>query len=343
MTTRGKVLLATTILPVLGAISGIIVMVVFPSPRLWIEIGLAVFWLLIGFGVGYTVVQPFLRRLYNLEEAATLIAAGRLQHRIDGVEEWDEVGRIGRQFNVMAEQIEEQVRTLRRLAEENRRLAADAEKLATVQERQRLARELHDSVSQQLFALSMLASSALKQERQQMPALPNTILQIAEIATTAQREMRALLLHLRPIELQGRSFQEAAKSFLDAISDRHQLTCTFVQKSEVELEAAVEEQLFRILQEAVGNVLKHADARAIQVTWERSGTMCTLSVVDDGKGIEQTDPTGDSYGIRAMKERAAALGGRCNIWRPGQGTAVEVQIPIIEERERVNDDPGLDR
>ncbi|WP_245631724.1 sensor histidine kinase [Alicyclobacillus ferrooxydans] len=334
MTTRGKVLLATTILPVLGVVTGMMVMGLFHPLRLWMVIGVGVVWLLIGFGIGYTVVQPFLRRLYNLEEAATLIAAGRLQHRIDGVEEWDEVGRIGRQFNVMAEQIEEQVRTLRRLAEENRRLAVDAEQLATVQERQRLARELHDSVSQQLFALSMLASSALKQERQQLPTLPNTVAQIAEIATTAQREMRALLLHLRPIELQGRNFDEAAKSFLDAISDRHQLSCTFVQKTNIALEPAVETQLFRILQEAVGNVLKHADARTIQVTWERSGTMCTLSIVDDGKGIEPSDEVGDSYGIHAMKERATALGGRCNIWRIGQGTAVEVQLPIIEERER---------
>lgn len=331
MTTRGKVLLATTLVPGLAAISTILVIHLIGPAKLWIDAGVTLFFVAVGFGIGYTVTQPFLRRLYDLEEAAALIAAGRLHHRIERVEEGDEISRIGRQFNLMAEQIDNQVRTLRKLAEENRALAAEAEQLATAHERQRLARELHDSVSQQLFALSMLAASALRQESQGSSALKNTLGQMADIATAAQREMRALLLHLRPVELEGRKFTDAAESFLAAISERHQIACTFDVRTDVQLEPGVEEQLFRILQESVGNVLKHANATGIQVTWERSGRLCKLSVLDDGKGITETETQGDSYGIRAMKERAIALGGRCDVWRRSQGTAVEVQIPMIDE------------
>ncbi|QSO52302.1 HAMP domain-containing sensor histidine kinase [Alicyclobacillus curvatus] len=330
MTTRGKVLLATTLLPLLSALTVMLWMHLFDTLGAWGDAGILGIWLIIGFGVGYTVTQPLLRRLYNLEEAAGLIAAGRLHHRIERVDEGDEISRIGRQFNLMAAQIEEQVRTLRRLAEENRLLAAEAEQLATVHERQRLARELHDSVSQQLFALAMLASSALKQEAKKSGTLASTISQISDIANAAQREMRALLLHLRPVELEGRRFDEAAKSFLSAVAERHNLKCTFIDKMEVPLEPAVEEQLFRMLQEAVSNVLKHAEASTVQVTWEPSGTACKLTIMDDGVGIPDLDDSGDSYGIRMMKERALALGGRCDFWRPAKGTAVEIQIPMID-------------
>lgn len=331
MTTRGKVLFATTLVPLFAAITMIVATHWFGWGNLWIDVGVTGFFVAIGFGAGYAVTQPFLRRLYDLEEAAALIAAGRLHHRIEHVEEADEISRIGRQFNLMAEQIDHQVRTLRKLVEENRTLAAEAEQLATVHERQRLARELHDSVSQQLFALSMLASSALRQESQNSPTLKNTLGQMADIATAAQREMRALLLHLRPVELEGRRLTEAAVSFMAAIAERHEIQCTFDAATDINLEPAVEEQLFRILQEAVGNVLKHADASQIQVSLERSGSLCKLSILDDGKGITQTETSGDSYGIRAMQERAIALGGRCDIWRRTQGTAVEVQIPLIDE------------
>lgn len=330
MTTRGKVLLATTLLPLLSTVTFIVWVHLFVGQNLWGEGIITGIWVIVGFGVGYTVTQPFLRRLYNLEEAAALIAAGRLQHRIERVDEGDEISRIGRQFNLMAVQIEQQVKTLRKLAEENRLLASEAEQLAAVHERQRLARELHDSVSQQLFALAMLTSSAVKQEHQNSEALPDTLHQIAGIANAAQREMRALLLHLRPVELEGRRFDEAARSFLLAIADRHNLKCTFTDKTDVHVEPAVEEQLFRILQEAVSNVLKHAEASTIQVIWEQSGTTWKLTIMDDGVGIPESDNGGDSYGMQMMKERALALGGRCDFWRPARGTAVEIQIPMID-------------
>lgn len=278
-------------------------------------------------------MRPFIQRLYELEEAAVLIAAGRLHHRVEHDLETDEVSRIGRQFNVMAEKIEEQVKTLRKLADENRALATDAEQYAAINERQRLARELHDSVSQQLFALAMLASSAVRLNEMNAPSLHETLLQLADIASASQREMRALLLHLRPIDLDGRDFISAATSFLEAVQERHQLRCIFEARTRETPEPAVEEQLFRILQEACANVLKHAEATQIIVIWETDDKVCRLTISDDGKGISDPREVGDSYGIRTMKERATALGGRCDIFNRQQGTAVEVQIPILGRQE----------
>ncbi len=147
--------------------------------------------------------------------------------------------------------------------------------------------------------------------------------------------MRALLLHLRPIELEGRSLSEAVPAFLSAIAERHQIRCSVEYAVDVALGANMEEQVFRILQEAVANVLKHADATEIHVEVLTEDRLLRLSVLDDGRGIgtERDDASGGSYGIRAMQERAEAMGGRCDVWLRERGTAVEVRIPVLNESE----------
>jgi two-component system, NarL family, sensor histidine kinase LiaS len=302
----------------------------FGTVELWslVTVALVVLALL----TGYFVVQPLRRRLYDLEEAASLIASGRLHHRVPTMGDTDEIGRVTEQFNEMGEKIQHQVQMLQKLAEENRALALEAEQVAAFSERQRLARELHDSVSQQLFALTMLAGSAQRQYENNSIGLVQTLQQLAELANAAQREMRALLLHLRPIELEGRSLSEAVPAFLSAIAERHQIGCSVEYKVDVPLGANMEEQVFRILQEAVANVLKHADATEIRVEVVTENRLLRLGVLDNGKGIDtEREGAGGSYGIRAMKERAEALGGRCDVWRRERGTAVEVRIPVLDE------------
>jgi NarL family two-component system sensor histidine kinase LiaS len=293
-----------------------------------VEFGLWV----IAIWTAYRVVQPFRRRLYDLEEAATLIASGRLQHRLSTSRHMDEIGSVAEQFNKMSEKLENQVRALRRVVDENQHLSKETEQSAVLGERQRLARELHDSVSQQLFAISMLSASAQKQLVSQPARLHETLSGLEELANAAQREMRALLLHLRPVELQGRNFGDAADSFLNAVEERHGLKCTFECQVDRSLGASVEEQLFRILQEAVANVLKHAEASTILVRLMEDGPVIVLTILDDGKGIAEDDgdQSADAYGIRAMQERAVLLGGRLQMWRRKQGTAVEIQFPIVD-------------
>lgn len=282
--------------------------------------------------MGYQFIQPIRRRLYAIEETAALMAAGRLHHRVAtlGTGE-DEIEQLAIQFNQMGNQIENQVRMLQALAEENQKLAADAQRAAALDERQRLSRELHDSVSQQLFAISMLSATAKRYADEASPDLDGTLTQLEELAGAAQREMRALLLHLRPVELAGRALADATQAFLEGITERHQLETSLQFDIDVELGDAIEEQVFRILQEAVANVLKHADASSVQVHVARREQSVMLTVMDDGIGIEiSAEGVRDSYGLRFMRERAEALGGTFDVWRRNQGTAVRVQIPVFE-------------
>lgn len=318
--------------------TGVVICVLAQTPLSIQDIGVmlsaAAIVLVFSLWVAYASVQPLRRRLYDLEEGASLIASGRLYHRVPTMGDSDEIGRVTDQFNQMGEQIEQQVHVLQKLAEENRQLAAEAEQAASLSERQRLARELHDSVSQQLFAITMLAGSAERQFGDSSPKLPQTLKQLSDLANAAQREMRALLLHLRPVELEGRTLQTAAEAFLSAVEERHQLVCELDYKLSGELGAHIEEQVFRILQEAVANVLKHAEATQLQVEIAMNQRLLHVVVLDDGKGIDDTtNSKGGSYGIRAMRERASALGGQCNIFRRDKGTAVEVRIPVFSGKE----------
>lgn len=285
--------------------------------------------------VGYRLSQMFRRRLLEIEEAAVLMAGGRLQHRVARFGERDEIDQVAEEFNRMGEQLEHQVALLQQLAEENRALAHDAERVATLEERQRLARELHDSVSQDLFAIMMLAETAIRRFETGSSKLPATLAQIADLANRGQREMRALLLHLRPVELDGRSFQEAAEGFLRAVEERHDLRASFHFRVEGNLPLTVEEQLFRILQEAVSNVLKHAKATQVGVQVAERTASYELEVYDDGVGLSETSLTAsDTYGMKAMRERAARLGGRMEILPRDPGTIVRVIIPRAEMEEK---------
>lgn len=281
---------------------------------------------------GYLSVQPIRRRLYDIEETAMLIASGRLGHRVQTNGVRDEIDHLAMQFNEMGDKIEEQVLMLQRLAEENRALVQAGERAAALDERQRLARELHDSVSQQLFALTMLAASAVKQANANSVQLPKTLGQLSDLSNVAQREMRALLLQLRPVDLEGRSLYEAMSQFLRAVGERHQILCELEMPPEFTATPIIEEQLFRILQEAVANVLKHADANLVRVILTESSRIIKLAILDDGTGISEDLLNGrmESYGIRAMHERAKTLGGSCSIWRRQPGTGIEVQIPVPE-------------
>lgn len=287
----------------------------------------------VGAMAGYRLAQPIRRRLYDIEEATVLIAGGRLHHRIAGVGGSDEIDQLAHQFNLMGERIEAQVALLQQLAEENHRLAQSTERAATMEERQRVARELHDSVSQQLFSMTLLSAAAREACTEDTGPLPDILAHMEELANLAQREMRALLLHLRPVDLDGKPFHDAVDGFLQAVSDRHGLQMVFRDDTTQTRAGAVEEQLFRILQEAVANVLKHAQASTVTVALVDGPGFVELSVSDDGCGLPTQGEAmhGDTLGMAAMRERAMRLGGQLDVLSREQGTVIRVVIPRSQE------------
>ena len=212
------------------------------------------------------------------------------------------------------------------------RLSAQAGEALVVRERQRLARELHDSVSQSLFSMTLLArASSLRLQRPGRDGagdLQEMLTDLENQSTSALAEMRALLYELRPQTLSGRSLLVALQAQADALQDRLGLTVQIDAANWRPLAVAVEEELFRIALEALANLVRHASATRVQITLTTQDGMSVLSLADDGIGFDVTTPRPGHLGLETMAERAERIGARLDIdSTPGQGTRVRVLVP----------------
>lgn len=200
-------------------------------------------------------------------------------------------------------------------------------------ERHRLARELHDSVSQQLFAAMMLLAAL--DEQGEESGIPETYQQqlgvVTGIINAAQSEMRALLLHLRPVTLEGKTLKEGIEQLLIELKTKVTIQLKW-EMEDVALPLATEDQLFRVVQELFSNILRHAKASELEVYLHRVNQSVLLRIVDDGVGFDvssQNNKAG-SYGLMNIRERVASTGGTLKIISfPKQGTSIEVKIPLL--------------
>lgn len=285
--------------------------------------------------IGFYVYGNLLKKRLNvLWEAAMKLGRGILSYRVPELG-GDEIGELGWQLNRLAAQWEEQVASLQRLSNHNAALAEQLQHTAVTEERQRLARELHDAVSQQLFAIAM-TTAALKRLIEKNPQrAAQQIELVEEMAAAAQAEMRALLLHLRPATLQNKSLKEAIQDLLQELTRKNSLDIT----SEIEdvdgLPSGIEDHLFRILQESLSNTLRHAKASQIAVKLFTLQGQVRLRIADNGVGFDPEGEKFTSYGLRSMRERVAEVGGSLEIYSAvGKGTQVEVRIPLMNQTER---------
>ena len=222
------------------------------------------------------------------------------------------------------------------LAIENARLRAEAEQAAIAAERNRLARDLHDAVTQSLFSASLLAD-VLPQLWERNPDEARKRLQeLRQLSRGALAEMRTLLLELRPSALTEVSLGVLLQHLTDATMGRAQIPIELTVENERPLPPDVQIGLFRLAQEALNNVAKHAEARHAQVRLiyrhEPQGTHVELRICDDGLGFDSNRMTPGHHGITIMRERAAAIGAA--LWlesQPGRGTEVRVRWPASAE------------
>jgi NarL family two-component system sensor histidine kinase LiaS len=296
-------------------------------------------WLLVSGGMGmvysWLVGRGFAKRIARLSEASVDLADGDLSRRIEDPS-GDELGQLGRQFNAMADQLSESLRSLRLLADRNAQLAEQAAQLAAVEERNRLARDLHDSVSQELFSLTMLAAAA----RRTIETRPDlTVARLHEIEESARRaleETRSLIFALRPAALDGRGLAPALRDLAAALGDRQGLAVSMSIMGERRLPLEHEQALFRIVQEALANVARHSGVRSAEVRLTYSDDRVALEVHDAGRGFDQRIARNPrAIGLLSMAERAEALGGSFALESaPGQGTTISVMLPIAESFRR---------
>lgn len=200
---------------------------------------------------------------------------------------------------------------------------------AQQEERQRIARELHDSVSQALYGIGLgarTAQEALADEDQEGAA--ESVDYVRSLAEAGLAEMRALLLELRPEALEREGLTAALAKQATALGARYQIDVHSDLGAEPDLSAEAKQALYRIGQEALHNIAKHAHARRVDLRLSQTSTGTSLEVRDDGVGF---DPRGDfpgHLGLRSMRERVERLGGSLHIHSaPGQGTTIRAQIP----------------
>ena len=200
-------------------------------------------------------------------------------------------------------------------------------------ERKRIARDLHDTVSQELFAAHMILSGvsqqALKLDREKM----QTQLQsVAAILETAQKDLRVLLLHLRPVELEEKSLVEGIQILLKELEDKSDLKVSLKQNVS-KLPKKIEEHIFRILQELISNTLRHAQASCLDVYLYQTDVEVQLKVVDNGIGFQLGSLDDLSYGLRNIKERVEDMAGTVQLLTaPKQGLAVDIRIPLLDKK-----------
>lgn len=232
-------------------------------------------------------------------------------------------------------QIQEQTKISQKIANEKAEDLENRIQEIVSQERNRLARELHDSVSQQLFAASMLMS-ALTETRIETDENTNETKQlnlVEEMIHQSQLEMRALLLHLRPVALKGKTLQEGAEELLMELMQKVPMSITWKIES-FPIDKGVEDHLFRILQETLSNTLRHSKANALEVLLIQRENLIILRVVDDGIGFDVEQAKAGSYGLQNMHERAVELGGTLKIVSvENEGTRLEVKVPKIDAEE----------
>lgn len=216
------------------------------------------------------------------------------------------------------------------LAIENARLYQRASAAAALEERQRLARELHDSVSQALYGIALGARTARRRLGDDGP--PNVVepldyvLSLAEAGLT---EMRALIFELRPESIATEGLVAAIGRQVAATQARYGITVEADLCEEPDVAIEAKEAVYRIAQETLHNTVKHARATRVQVGLAYDGANLRLSIRDNGQGFDPTGEFPGHLGLRSMRERAQGVRGAFEIQSaPGEGTTVSLTIPV---------------
>ncbi|MGI6209285.1 MAG: cache domain-containing protein [Anaerolineae bacterium] len=277
-------------------------------------------------GVAQVVYVPLLTK----GELVGVLALGARQARPIGEDGRRLLAAIGQQIGV---------------AVENAHLYDQARESATLAERSRLARELHDSVTQSLYSVTLFAeASATLLAAGQHATAAEHLNELRDTAQEALREMRLLIFQLRPPALEHEGLSALLHERLQAVEARGGMESSLEVSGEETLPLDVQEELYHIAQEILNNVLKHAHARRVHVRLEYRPEGASLSIEDDGEGFDPARVHRGGMGLQGLRERAARIGAELSLdSAPGHGTRVRVDVPVRPGTERSGgaDDGGF--
>lgn len=211
------------------------------------------------------------------------------------------------------------------VAMENARLYQQAQHIAAQDERQRLARDLHDAVTQTLFSASLIAEMLPRLWEQDPDAGRRHLEDVRLLTLGALAEMRMLLLELRPSALTDTKLADLLRQLAAALTGRKRLPVTLRLDGDRAVPPDVQVALYRVAQEALNNIAKHARATAVELRLRSGERGVALSINDNGRGFDTSGIGADHFGLRIMRERADSIGARLSVRsRPGAGTCIRV-------------------
>lgn len=266
---------------------------------------------------GFIMSRGLTRRLRALTAAADAWSEGDFR-AMPQDRTRDEIGTLGLRMRNMAERIQNLLQT--------------QQALTMVEERNRLARELHDTVKQQTFAMLMQVRAA-RNLLESDPSAASQHLEDAEsLIKSAQKDLSMLIAELRPAELDGQGLAGALQIYLDTWSQHTRIPATFQVQNECGLPLAVEQALYRVTQEALANAARHSHASAVNVRLDYSPEQVRLVVTDNGVGFDPQVVQHSGFGLQSMRERLSALGGRIMVQSSAEnGTTVIAMAPAKEQ------------
>jgi two-component system, NarL family, sensor histidine kinase LiaS len=231
----------------------------------------------------------------------------------------DELGQLSRELNSMAAELEN--------------LLQARGELATLEARNRFARDLHDSVKQQVFATSLQIAAARALIEKDTTSAESHLSQADELVRQAQKELNVLIQEMRPAALEGKGLTAALREYVARWSEGAEIPADFRVQGEREVPLEVEQALFRVAQEALANVARHSGAGHAEVDLTYTAVVVTLRVADDGRGFDPTRSPGGGFGLQSMHERLVRLGGYVNVESaPDKGTRVECVCPLPDKK-----------
>ena len=296
------ILLTTQKLPNYGQV------VVALFPLLWPTLALTTFIVgIVGVLFGSVMSRWLVKRFKKVTQATENWSQGDFSSVISD-SSVDELGVMTRQLNTMAGKLE--------------RLLREQQNMAVLEERNRMARDLHDSLKQQLFAINMQVWSAQASLNTNTTATKERLDTMEQLLGQAQQELSMLIHQLRPLPLADKRFPEALRDYCQQWAQQQDVTLE-MDIADIHLSLTAEEALFRITQEALANVARHSYASTVRVQFINHEAQVLLSISDDGWGFDLEQVGNRGIGLHSMHERMEMLQGSLSIFsQPGHGTCI---------------------
>jgi len=270
--------------------------------------------IIVGTLSGLFMARGFIRRLKDLDTASEAWGRGDFSATVRDRSP-DEIGQLTRRMSQMARQLQALLQT--------------RQYLATLEERNRLARDLHDSVKQRVFAATMTLGAAQTLRERDPGTAWQKVGEALDLSWQAQQELAGLIHELRPAELEGQGLAVALREYASGWSHRTGIEVFVASQGIGAVPAQVEQALFRLTQEALANVAKHSAAERVEIEIACTGNILTVEVADDGRGFDPESAPRRGMGLRSMRERIEALGGNLTVESaPGAGTRLVARCEL---------------